>query len=551
MAPALASPPLEIAAYDPVRTPSDRAAVKAGFTFDRRAADLPVEFIETFCRVPGGMAAGRPFKLLDWQRELVWQLYGWRGPDGRRRFRESFVTLGKKSGKSLLVSALILYALMADGEASPEVHLNAVDRSQAGRLYDEARKMVQASPELASRLKLLDGVKRIEFARNSGVVRTNSSDVDSKDGANSSLTCFDELHLQPSWRLWDVFRFAGIGRRNPLTLSITTAGVARDGPCWDRNRHAWRVLDGEVVDLHFLPMVYGPRPGAEIDVDDPAAWYAANPALGVTTSLEDFKHQLEEAKRTPAGLAAFKRYRLNAWVAESGRFFSMAAWDAAPPRLSLETCVEMGWPCWAGLDVSSTSDLTSLAVVFYHEACDEHHVFTWNWCPRGEARRREEAGWPLYRRWAEAGRLELTEGERIDYKRIVDVVAEVSARVGGFKALSLDSYNVMTVGTFLNAAGVPYQECRKGWRTMSEPTKEFERRVQLGRVRHGGDEDPVLRWCVGNAVPSKGEARGNVTLDKERSSDKIDAVDATLNAFLGWMDERANPDVGFAPCLAF
>lgn len=541
------SPPLAIATYDPVRTPSDRAAIEAGYTFDREAADLPARFIETFCMLPSGLAAGKPFVLLGWQRELIRQLYGWHGPDGRRRFREAYVTLAKKSGKSMLVSALILYALMADGEASPEVHLNACDRIQAGHLFEDAAKMIQASPALASRLKVSAGTKRIEFARNHGLIRTNSADADNKDGANSSFTCFDELHLQPSWKLWEVFQYAGIGRRNPLLLSITTAGKHREGPCWDRNRHAWRVLDGELIDLHFLPLVYGPRPGVEVKVDDPAAWYAANPALGVTTTVEDFRYQLEEAKRTPAGLVRFKRYRLNCWTEESGRYFSMTSWDSSAPRATIEECVAAGWPCWAGLDVSSTSDLTALAVVFYDETEDEHHVFTWCWCPSGEARRRAASGWPMYQRWAEAGRLELTEGERIDYARIADVVAEVSTMVGGFRCLNLDSFNLMSMSTFLNAKGLQCQEVRKGWRTMSEPTKEFERRVALGKVRHGGERgDPVLRWCVGNAVPSKGEARGNVTLDKERSADKIDAVDAALNAWLGWMDERANPVADFA-----
>ncbi|WP_165068289.1 terminase large subunit [Paludisphaera rhizosphaerae] len=533
---------LDLATYDPVRTKSDEAALRQGYYFDREAAALPCSFIETFCGIPTGLAAGEPFVLLDWQRRLTWDLYGWVHTDtGRRRYREAYVTLAKKSGKSLYVSALILYALMADGEESPEIHLNAVDRSQAGRLYDEARKMIAASPALSSRLKLADGVKRIEFQRMNGVIRTNSADVDSKDGASSSFTCFDELHLQNSWKLWDVFRYAGISRRNPLTLSITTAGINRDGPCWDRNQHAWRVLDGEVVDLHFLPVVYGPRPGVDVDVDDPEVWRLANPSLGVTTSLEDFRSQLEEAKRTPAALARFKRYRLNAWVSESGKFFNLASWNSSAKRHEIGSCLLAGMPCWAGLDVSSTSDLTALAVVFYDPVADEHHVFTWCWCPQGEADRRAAAGWPLYQRWADEGRLELTDGPRIDYARIAQVVAEVYERTK-FKVLNLDSYNVMTMGTFLGGLGVPHQEVRKGWRTMSQPTKEYERRVTLGKIRHGREEDPVLTWCMGNAVPSKGEARGNVTLDKERSSDKIDAVDAVLNGFLGWMDEQAQPD---------
>ena len=265
-----------------LRGPADTIAVRLGYWFDEGAANFAVEFIETFCCPSEGAGAGKPLVLLPWQRDFVMRLFGWKRPDGLRRYRRAYLEIAKKNGKSMLLSAIVLFLLMADGEPSPKIYLNACDKEQASIIFDESRKMVEASPELASRLEVINSKqeKRIVCPANNGVVIANSSVAGSKDGLNAHGVIFDELHRQPDRKLVEVFAYASVARQQPIWLDITTAGEDNTGPWYEQREDAERNNRGDIdpPDLSVLGVVY--RADPDDDVDDPATWRKANPSLG-------------------------------------------------------------------------------------------------------------------------------------------------------------------------------------------------------------------------------------------------------------------------------
>lgn len=250
-----------------LRDPSDELARAQGCWFDADAAERPICFIETFCKQSQGRFGGEPLRLLDWQTDFLRRLYGWRRDDGTRRFRSAYLEVPKKNGKSTLVSGLVLYHLIADAEPGPKVFCNAYDREQASIVFDEAAAMVRASPSLAKRLDLVETKKEIRWRKVNGRIKANSADVPSKDGANASFVVFDELHRQETWDLWRMFRYAGVSRSQPLTLSITTAGVDRQSVCYAQHDYSKRVAAGRVPDWQHLGLIYGATP--EDDFRDP------------------------------------------------------------------------------------------------------------------------------------------------------------------------------------------------------------------------------------------------------------------------------------------
>lgn len=536
--------------YEPVRTEADRAALAAGYVFDRTKAKRATDFVQRFCRARAGVHAGERIKLLPWQLELFWQVFGWVHKDtGLRRFREVYVEVGKRNGKSVVIGALAVLCAIADGEVEPAIYVNAASREQASIIYREAWAMIESDPSLRKAFSRVDSSRKITCRRTNAVIIANSADAPAKDGLDPSVVVFDELHRQPDRKLWSLFEFSQGSRRQPLFVSITTAGDDLQHVCYEQHSRAVEVLRGESLELRFLPIIHGPWAaedgGRSLDVDDEANWHRANPSLGYAIPLEGFKAELEKAKRSPESLANFRRLKLGVWTSEAARYFDLGGLAKAGPRRTLEEIAESGDRWYAGYDLASTRDLTASVMIAgdFERGFD---VFCRAWVPAAEAARRREEGRVPYHRWAEAGWLEIVPGERIDYGAIAEALVEdYTARE---VACYADSYNAALVAPRLLEAGVAYKTIRQGFLSLSPPTKELERLIALGLIRTGGD--PVLGWCLGNAVAER-DAADNVKLSKKRSREKIDAAAALVNAIAAALDAQAAPDTGFVPFLAF
>lgn len=509
---------------DLILTEADRRAIEEGCWFDDEAASHAVDFIECFCTLTKGGRAGSKILLIDWQRDIVRRLFGWMRADGTRRFRSAYIEIPKKNGKSLLMSAIALYMLMADGEAGAEVYLAAVNSKQARIVFDVCMKMRKCSTFLDDRLRPRDYIKRIEYDAANAKLECVTADAESQDGFDSSCTIFDELHRQPNTRLWDVFEYAGSGRKQPILISITTAGSSKNSLCWKEHERARKILDGSSLETSHLAVIYAAN--RDDDIDDPATWRKANPSLGHTLSEEQFARDLAKVRESPSGLSNFLRLRLNIWSEGRTAFIRKDVWDRGNTPIDLESL--KGQPCWGGLDVSSKKDLTSFALIF-GDVDSGFTVLVRHWIPEAEAREREKLDAIPYSRWGREGLITIIPGPSIEYDL---VVAEIISFCQPYKVkmFASDGWGASdSVGQHLIRKGLKPATMGMGYRSLSEPTKELERQALMGQFQHGGNA--LLAWQNSHAEVHSDPA-GNIKLAKPAPASplKIDGLASVINA---------------------
>jgi len=525
--------------------PSDAAAIEAGCYFDAEAADHVCGFIERFCRHSIGRFEGELFRLEPWQRSFLRTLYGWKRADGTRRYREAYLEVPKKNGKSTLLAALSLYGLFEEGGA--QVYLGAVDRSQAAIIFDECACMVRASTDLSHHLEVIDSKKRIVFPARNAKIEAMSADAPNKDGKNASMTVLDELHRFRSPKMFDVMRYAGRARDQPLLIVITTAGDDRKSICYEQHERALAAIAGtaEGGDPEFLAVVYAADPESD-DVDDPATWRKANPSLGLVLKEEDFRNDHATAKKLPRTWGEFLRLRLNIWTEQITRWLSLESWDAGcspivPP-------LPKGQPCFAALDLSSVADLTSLTLLFPEkdEAAkkDDVRFVPYFFVPKESARRREEVDKVPYPRWIDQGHVIGTEGNATDHAAIRKHLNDLVEAGSEIVAVALDPWNAQQLANELVDDGFDVVFMRQGYPTLTGPCKELERRLLAGTVKHDGN--PCLRWNVAN-VATEQDAAGNIKPSKKRSPERIDGVVSAVMALGLYMSRPEQGVPTFTP----
>ena len=326
--------------------------------FDERKARRVTGFIECL-RHTKGEFHGKPFKLLPWQEKIIRDVFGTVRDDDptMRQYTTAYIEIPKKQGKSELGAAIALNMLANDDEWKAEVYSCASDRQQAAIVFDVAVDMVKQSPALSKRIKIIPSMKRMVYRPTGSIYQVLSSEVATKHGLNVSACIFDELHTQPTRALYDVMtQGSGDARKQPLWFFLTTAGTDRNSICWEVHQKALDVLEGRKVDPRFYPVIFGLPDDA--DWTSEANWYKANPSLGHTITIDKVRDAFHKAQETPADENQFRQLRLNQWVKQSIRWMPMDKWDECggvvdPYQLE-------GRACYAGLDLSSTSDLTAL-----------------------------------------------------------------------------------------------------------------------------------------------------------------------------------------------
>nr|DAZ02275.1 MAG TPA: Terminase large subunit [Caudoviricetes sp.] len=491
--------------------------------YDKKKADRAVTFIENLCHTKGKWA-GTPFWLLPWQEQLIRDIFGIVKPDGNRQFRTAFVEICKKVGKSELAAAVALYLLYADNEPSAEVYGAAADRQQASIVFDVAKQMVEMSPALMKRSKLMGATKRIVNYSNAGYYQVLSAEVGGKHGFSVSGLVFDEIHTQPNRQLYDVLtKGSSDARQNPLHFIITTAGNDRHSIAYELHTKAVDILEGRRVDPTFYPVVYGLKD--DEDWEDEENWYKVNPSLGYTVDIERLRDAYREAKQNPADEVTFKWLRCNMWVS------STVAWipDAIYMRgnESIEAASLEGRDCYAGLDLSSTGDITALVLIFPPRDEDEKYVLLpYFWIPEETIPRRVKANSVPYDIWEKQGYIMSTKGNVIHYDFIEKFIIDLSEKYHILE-IAVDRWNATQMIQNLEGEGFTIVPFGQGFSSMSAPTKEFYRLLMEGRIIHGGN--PVLRWMAGNVVIDTDPA-GNIKVTKAKSKEKIDGIVAAIMA---------------------
>lgn len=503
--------------YDPFRDAGDL------YAFDVDRANDAVRFFEYLVLIEGSKA-GQPFKLEDWQKAIVGCVFGWiHKQTEMRRYREAFIYVPRKNGKTPLAAGMVVYGLFMDGEAGAQIYSAAAEKEQAALVFRHASGMVLRDEYLSRNCKINRTYKSITIERTASFYKALSADANTKHGFSTHMVVIDELHAHRDGELVDTLTTSTGARDQPLIVYITTADYERPSVCNIKHDYAGKVRDGIFKDPEFLPVIYE----ADIDDDwtDPKVWARCNPNLGVSIREDYLKRECEKAKNEPSYTNTFLRLHLNVKTQQDIRWIQMDKWKRCGDKPIAEG------PCYAGLDLSTTTDLTALALFFP----DTYSLLVHFWCPQTNAARRQKVDRVPYLTWAKQGLITMTDGDVIDYKYIRAAV-QALAQKHDIREIAYDPYNASMLAQQLqDEDGLPMAEHRQGFISMNEPSKLFERAVMAGDLRHGNN--PVLNWMAGN-VTVKTDPSGNIKPDKAKSTGRIDGIVASIMA----MGRGLNPD---------
>ena len=489
--------------------------------YDKDAADYAVMFIESLCHTKGTWA-GKPFELIDWQEQIIRDLFGVLKPNGYRQFNTAYIEIPKKQGKSELAAAVALLLLCGDGEERAEVYGCAADRNQAKIVFDVAVDMVRFCPALSKRVKILESQKKITYLPTNSSYQVLSADVANKHGFNTHGVIFDELHTQPNRKLFDVMlQGSGDARMQPLYFLITTAGNDTNSICYEVHQKAIDIAEGRKVDPTFYSVIYGAA--EDEDWTDPKVWKKANPSLGITVGIDKVKAACESAQQNPGEENAFRQLRLNQWVKQSVRWMPMDKWDACAFPVS-EDDLE-GRICYGGLDLSSTTDITAFVLVFPPlDEEDKYYILPYFWIPEETLDLRVRRDHVPYDLWERQGVLMTTEGNVVHYGYIEKFIEQLGERFN-IREIAFDRWGAVQMVQNLEGMGFTVVPFGQGFKDMSPPTKELMKLVLEEKIAHGGH--PVLRWMMDN-IFIRTDPAGNIKADKEKSTEKIDGAIATI-----------------------
>lgn len=520
--------------------------------------------------------AGKPFKLLPWQRQFIRGFFGVqvKDEDGTwvRYRRFGYEEMPKKNGKSEFAAGLGLYFLLWDGEQLPHVGLFAADKIQADIIYKCAQYMVDhtamSEPKHKPLVYCRNSVREIR-TRYGGLLKVYSDEVENKHGISYSAILCDELH---AWKgragkaRWTVLtEGSDAARRQQAVLVMTTAG---DDP--DRNSIGWEIHEkcrrilawrrgepenpGDTDSPAWLPVMYGvsvltgddPDKLAELDIQDEELWKLCNPSYGVTLNPRKFRRDARDAKKSEAAERNFRWLRLNQWISvKDVGWLPLTLYDKTQigpsKKVEREAWIKehlTGKMCFAGLDMSMTTDLTALVLVFPPQEGLETAVALFRaWRPLDGVLEAEQRDHVPYRDWERAGFITLSSGDMIDPKDMVDAVLEAD-ELYDLQCVGVDQYLTQTVTPRLEEAGIQVIAIPQTMTGMSPAMKELERLIRKHEMLHV--HNTCGRWCFGN-VRCAVDGNENIKPMKNRSIGRIDITVAWIIAVAVWIIVRNQP----------
>lgn len=495
-----------------------RDADQRGLRFDEGAAEHVLKFF-SILKHSKGEWAGKPIELEPWQQFLLWTLFGWKRADGTRRFRTAYIEVARKNGKSTIGAGVGLYLLAADGEPGAEIYSAATKRDQARITHLEAVRMVKSSPMLRKRIRTFRDNLNIEGTASK--FEPLGADSDTMDGLNIHGAIVDEIHAHKTREVWDKIDTGTGARRQPLMFGITTAGYDRQSLCWTLNEYTKKILDRVIDDDTFFGMIF--TLDADDDWQDETTWIKANPNLNVSKKLDDMRRGAQRAMEMPSAQNSFLRLHLNVWTQSETKWMPIEHWRQC--GLPLDYSKLAGRTCFAGLDLSSTSDLTAWVMVFPPlPGEDIYLILPRFWIPEENLTKRVHDDRVPYDVWLRGGFLNATPGNVIDYDFIFEQIGR-DAKEFEIAEAAFDRWGAARVANVLQAKGLVMVEFGQGFASMSPPMKELERLVISHKIAHGNN--PVMNWMADNVV-AQIDAAGNIKPDKEKSREKIDGIVALI-----------------------
>jgi phage terminase large subunit-like protein len=508
--------------------------------FDTSAANRVLSFFpDMLCHIKGPKA-GQPFKLALWEQAILANLFGWKRPDGTRRFREAFIEVPRKNGKTTLIAGIVIYGLIpeGDGEVGAEIYSAAGDRDQAKLVFMAVKGMVLKSAELIFRTKVyqhsivaIDSETGIETG---SFYKPISAEAGTKYGYNSHIVVVDELHTQPNDELVDVLETSMGSRAQPLLIHITTSDYDKPSICNEKESYAYKVRGydeyGKKIsradDNSFLPAIW--QATIKDDWTDYKTWKKANPCLGNSLSIDYIRRKCKKAQETPRFLNTFLRLHLNVKTQTEVRWLDLEQWDKCNGPVNEDDLI--GKRCFAGFDLSHNTDTTSNAYIFPpDDDCSLYRVLVRTYIPEENAKKREMKDHVPYLTWARDGFIKLTPGNVIDHA-FIKAEFENDYEKFDIQEIAFDRWGFEALRQQFIADGVDddvFVSFGMGFVSMSAPCKKLEELVLAKQIAHGGN--PVLRWMAGNTVVET-DAAENLKPSKKKSTERIDGIVAAVMA---------------------
>lgn len=524
----------------PVRQVYERLDAEAAdkacpYRFSAKLGDHAIRFIETFCRHYEGEHAGQLVKLELWEKAFIQTLFGWVDKKTRlRRFREFFLLVARKNGKSFLSACIMVYMLVADGEAGAQCVSIATKYDQAAIVYKTARKIIEQDADLSALVVPIIG--GMEFKLTNSTMKALASKSKTLDGLNLHYCSCDELHAQEDRNLYDVTKQGMKARKQPIFGTITTAGFAREGIYDDMYEYARSVAMGTVADAHLLPVLYTLDDRAEWT--DPDAWAKANPGLGTIKSRQQLADDVERAKHDPSCLPSLLVKDFNIQENSAASWLPWAV-------LKNETVAEADYLnhtyAIGGCDLSATTDLTCATLLIRRPEDPQFYVLQQYFLPKARVEQVEHQGRKEapYRLWAQQGWLTLCDGATVDYNDVTEwFVSMVQER--DIRPLWV-CYDAALSGYWvpqMTDMGFEMERIRQGPVTWTYPMKRMKGLFEDHRIVY--QNNPILRWCLSNTAAKSSNQRGIDSIQPEKitANRRIDGTVSLLNAMTGYYNHE-------------
>lgn len=500
-------------------------APESGWYFDKKAAARVFDFCTLLKHSPD-KRSWVPFAPEPWQAAIIYLIFGWKKKDGTRRFNYAYIEIPKKNGKTTFAAVFANYLLFFDGEEEAEVYCAATVEKQARLCFSMAKKMIEHSPALKKRTRIL--TKNINIPETSSKMEMLGRDSETMEGINPHGAVVDEYHVWKNNEVFENIQSATVNRRQPLVIIITTSGRDKTLPCFHYRSLCIDILKGIIKQNDTFAIIYTPDEGDDWHLVE--TWKKANPNYGVSVIPARFRSEFQGAVNDPGKEVNFKTKNLDIWVDAPTVWMPDDKWLLCSHGTKQKDLT--GQPCYWGLDLASHVDINALAL-FFPDIKGRPVAKLWYWIP--EAKVQEKKDRVDYVQWVKEKRIRTTSGDVIDIETQVNDIMEISREYLCMN-LSYDpakAYHGVIQG--LIRAGfdqTKLDEFAQGIINMSAPTKEFERMVMSGELDHLND--PVLRWMLSN-VQIYQDINNNIKPDKKRSREKIDGIVALINAIGGYM----------------
>lgn len=513
-------------------TPLERfESLKKKYKYDAEAAEEKIRFIEKHCRHVEGSLYGQPLLLPDaFKAEILRPVFGLKKPNGKRLIQKVFIQMPRKNAKTTMMAAVELAMLFNDGENSAQIYNCAGDDEQAGLLFTAAKKMIENDPVLRKASKVYQG----SVVYKDSFIKKITSKSETKHGFNTHGWIYDELHVAKNSDLHDTLDTSTGQRDNPIGWMITTPGTDKLSICYRQYTYGKNLLSGAITDDSYWVVIYESDP--MLDIYDPATWAIANPLYHYSENLrEDIAKKAIQAKNDPANENSFRRLNLGQWTSSETKWIKTEYWTSLTGNVTREQFD--GDLTWLGLDLSSTSDLTSLMELYYD---GDFIVPFWNlWIPEKAAEEYEKKFNVPYFRWEKEGHITIVPGNTIDFTLVESRILEIQES-NSIKMMGYDEWNSRDLAARCQEKhGIDTMIQRQGF-GLSNALKKIKELIMSGKVVHSGN--PVVSWTFDNILVKEND-EGNIKIVKpkssgggsERSEKKIDPWIAFAMGVNEWM----------------